>query len=171
MRACSERRRGCTFDRSLLYNINRSFLYNKRPRRRGCTFSTLDYQSFIIDGTHYWVCTKLWSLHNLTVIFKQRMLGGHAIGLFCTISSLLQGSFAKETYHFKAPTHRSHRGCSWWRRSGVSRLIIDGTHYIVWSLMAHTMECALNYGVYTKWLSNLSSVCSEVHRGCTWWRR
>ena len=30
------------------------------------------------------------------------------IGLFCRISSLLQGSFAKETYHFKAPTNRSH---------------------------------------------------------------
>ena len=30
------------------------------------------------------------------------------IGLFCRISSLLQGSFAKETYNFKEPTNRSH---------------------------------------------------------------
>ena len=30
------------------------------------------------------------------------------IGLFCRTSSLLQGSFAKETYHFKEPTNRSH---------------------------------------------------------------
>jgi len=30
------------------------------------------------------------------------------LGLFCRISSLLQDSFAKETYNFKAPTHRSH---------------------------------------------------------------
>jgi len=30
------------------------------------------------------------------------------IGLFCRISSLLWGSFAKETYHFKEPTNRSH---------------------------------------------------------------
>jgi len=30
------------------------------------------------------------------------------LGLFCRISSLLQGSFAKKTYNFKAPTHRSH---------------------------------------------------------------
>jgi len=30
------------------------------------------------------------------------------LGLFCRISSLLQGSFAEETYNFKAPTHRSH---------------------------------------------------------------
>jgi len=30
------------------------------------------------------------------------------IGLFCRISSLLYGSFAKETYNFKEPTNRSH---------------------------------------------------------------
>ena len=30
------------------------------------------------------------------------------IGLFCRMSSLLQGSFAKETYDFKEPTNRSH---------------------------------------------------------------
>ena len=28
--------------------------------------------------------------------------------IFCRISSLLYGSFAKETYHFKEPTNRSH---------------------------------------------------------------
>ena len=30
------------------------------------------------------------------------------LGLFCRISSLLKGSFAKKAYDFKAPTHRSH---------------------------------------------------------------
>ena len=30
------------------------------------------------------------------------------IGLFCRISSLLQGPFAKETYDFQEPTNRSH---------------------------------------------------------------
>jgi len=30
------------------------------------------------------------------------------IGLYCRISSLLYGSFAKETYNFKEPTNRSH---------------------------------------------------------------
>jgi len=30
------------------------------------------------------------------------------IGLFCRISSLLQGSFATETYNLKEPTNRSH---------------------------------------------------------------
>ena len=35
------------------------------------------------------------------------------IGLFCRVSSLLQGSFAKETYNFKEPTHRRHPIWSW----------------------------------------------------------
>ena len=30
------------------------------------------------------------------------------VGLFCRISSLLEGSFAKETYNVKEPTNRSH---------------------------------------------------------------
>jgi len=30
------------------------------------------------------------------------------VGLFCRISSLLYGSFAKETYNFKEPTSQSH---------------------------------------------------------------
>jgi len=30
------------------------------------------------------------------------------VGLFCKIPSFLYGSFAKETYNFKAPTDRSH---------------------------------------------------------------
>ena len=30
------------------------------------------------------------------------------IGLFCKISPVLQGSFAKETYNFKEPTNGSH---------------------------------------------------------------
>jgi len=30
------------------------------------------------------------------------------IGIFCKISSLYNFSFAKETYHFKEPTNRSH---------------------------------------------------------------
>jgi len=33
------------------------------------------------------------------------------IGLFCRISSVLLGSFAKETYYFKMPTNRSHPIC------------------------------------------------------------
>jgi len=35
------------------------------------------------------------------------------IGLFCRISSPLWGSFAKDTYNFKEPTHRSHPIVYW----------------------------------------------------------
>ena len=35
------------------------------------------------------------------------------IGLFCRISSLLQGSFAEETYNFKEPIHHSHPIRQW----------------------------------------------------------
>jgi len=35
------------------------------------------------------------------------------VGLFCRIWSLLQGSFAKETYNFKEPTDRSHPICTY----------------------------------------------------------
>ena len=41
------------------------------------------------------------------------------IGLFCRISSLLFGSFAKETYKLKEPTNRSH----------PIRLV---THYVIY---------------------------------------
>jgi len=39
------------------------------------------------------------------------------IGLFCRISSLLQGSFEKETFNFKEPTNREpHMQFTGWRR-------------------------------------------------------
>ena len=44
------------------------------------------------------------------------------IGLFCRISPLLQGSFAKETYNFKEPTSRSH--CSLHIVYGVATILI-----------------------------------------------
>ena len=46
------------------------------------------------------------------------------IGLFCRISSLLQGAFAKEAYHFKEPTNRSHP--------------IPRCHFVVIGLYSHT---------------------------------
>ena len=54
------------------------------------------------------------------------------IGLFCRISSLLQGSFAKETYNFKASTNRSHRihicthTCTYLRMQSVVRVEYAG---------------------------------------------
>ena len=69
------------------------------------------------------------------------------IGLFCRISSLLEGSFAKETYYLKEPTNRSHLishpplslKSMFWRcavivskyiSSTVSRLIVDSIYLL-----------------------------------------
>ena len=46
----------------------------------------------------------LWCWYGVATI--SRLL--EIIGLFCRILSLLWVSFAKETYHFKEPTNRSH---------------------------------------------------------------
>ena len=45
------------------------------------------------------------------------------IGFFCRIQSFLQGSFAKETYHFKERTHRSHPMLSRHPCMGLLRLV------------------------------------------------
>ena len=49
---------------------------------------------------------KVGWIHDCGVATISRLL--KIIGLFCKISSLLKGSFAKETCHFKEPTNRGH---------------------------------------------------------------
>ena len=51
----------------------------------------------------YVQCVGVLSVYGVAMI--SRLL--KHIGLFCRIHYLLWGSFAKETYHFKEPTHRS----------------------------------------------------------------
>ena len=46
----------------------------------------------------------MFSCYGVATISRLRTI----IGLFCRILSLLQGSFAKETYHSKEPTNRSY---------------------------------------------------------------
>jgi len=48
------------------------------------------------------------------------------IGLFGRISSLFKGSFAKETYHFKEPTNRSHPIPA--SLTAASRLAVGAAH-------------------------------------------
>jgi len=48
-------------------------------------------------------------LHAISVATISRLF--EMIGLFCRISPLFQGSFAKETYNFKEPTNHSHPIC------------------------------------------------------------
>jgi len=59
--------------------------------------TTHDCENKIAQGLRYGVAT-------ISRLLK-------IIGLFCRIQSLLQGSFAKETYDFKEPTNRSHPIC------------------------------------------------------------
>jgi len=59
--------------------------------------------------------THTWYRYGVAMISRLLKI----TGLFGTIVSLLEGSFAKETYNFKEPTNRSHpiymcvrvRGC------------------------------------------------------------
>ena len=53
----------------------------------------------------YPVYTLLFDLYHYGVAMVRRLLQN--IGLFCR-SSLLYGSFAKESYNFKGPTNHSH---------------------------------------------------------------
>jgi len=66
------------------------------------------------------------------------------IGLFCRISSLSLGSFAKETYHFKEPTNRSHQLPRVWQ--------------CVWR---HTVSFQNMRGVMSRQTSYRSSAISE----------
>jgi len=50
------------------------------------------------------VCVSISRSYGVTTISRLLKI----IGLFCKISSLLKGSFAKETCSFKEPTNRSH---------------------------------------------------------------
>ena len=73
--------------------------------------------SIIYAARRVWMCdpTHSRARHDSHMCIRNGMYGMATIGrllkilsLFCRISSLLQGSLAKETYTFKAPTHRSH---------------------------------------------------------------
>jgi len=62
-----------------------------------CVPSTLFYDS---------VVCMTWHMHRYGVATVSRI--DKIVCLFCRISSLLQVSFAKETYHFIDPTNQSH---------------------------------------------------------------
>ena len=88
------------------------YIYSSYSSSNYCIFKNC-YQQFFEKNCSY---------HNnyIYLISHQRYQVGHAygvatisrplqiIGLFCRISSPLQGSFAKETCNFKEPTSRSH---------------------------------------------------------------
>ena len=59
-------------------------------------------------GEKFHFCIYIDSQHILVAVLLREEGQVKMIGLFYRISSLLQGSFAKETYNFKEPTNRSH---------------------------------------------------------------
>ena len=65
------------------------------------------------------------------------------IGLFCKISSLLQGSFAKETYNFKEPTNRSHPIVG-----------IPSSQAIACHIRDMTQRCGVTPFVWATWLNS-----------------
>ena len=84
------------------------------------------------------------------------------IGLFCRVQSLLQGSFAKETYHFKEPTNRSHPIADvymrWFQQTGFSRRVqhlLDSKFIFV----RHTSVYVYTYTTYM----HILHTCVFVH--------
>ena len=77
---------------SLLYGSFAKETYNfKEPTHRACIKNIGAARRLLMYGVG-WL----------------RWLGSSKSQVLCRISSLLQGSFAKETYNFKEPTNRSH---------------------------------------------------------------
>jgi len=73
------------------------------------THSRVWHDAFIraMKHSHAWFIHAMTHSYGVTTICRLLKI----IGLFCRISSLLQGTFAKETYNFKEPTSRSHPIC------------------------------------------------------------
>jgi hypothetical protein len=92
---------------------------NVWTRRESCHI----YEGVMSDichtyGSHVF---HVWMSHIWTKCIKRFWRGVATMsrllkitGLFCRISSFLQGSFAKETYTFKEATNRSHRMFIWY---------------------------------------------------------
>jgi len=94
---------------------------------------------------------ELWGVATISRLLK-------IIGLFCRISSLSYGSFAKETYNFKEPTHRSlpiqisyspsrpdiGLPCicsSIFEIINIQTPLINSIHYATWNLPSFTAWC------------------------------
>ena len=81
------------------------------------------------------LCTYMYGVATLRRLFT-------IIGLFGRISSLLQGSFAKETYNFKEPTSHSYPIC----------MYVSGNTLLVSScVMVHIHVCM-------GWLRSVGSI-------------
>ena len=108
------------------------------------------------------VATFCWPLESLGLFGKREREGrkyGVAtisrllkiIRLFCRIPSLLQGSFAKETYNFKEPTNRSHPIGSFENKTG---------HLMEFTCLSSESfhECVVLYSGFLMQLENGQSI-------------
>ena len=94
------------------------------------------------------------------------------ISLFCRISSLLQGSFAKETCNFKEPTNRSHpipiyilcTSAGW--RQGEHSTHLTKKPYKKQKMLCTTEECihtSTQWKNQYRWIS-INTLCTSVGR-------
>jgi len=67
---------------------------------------------FLLQPLSDYAVATISRLLQIVGLFLQNIVSFAEYRLFCRISSLLQGSFAKETYNFKEPTNRSHPICA-----------------------------------------------------------
>jgi len=95
-----------------------------------------------------------WVLMSSAVATISRLLQIQIIGLICRMSSLLQGSFAKETCRFKEPTNHSHAICVMSHESWVMSLISESCHTHAWG-MSHI------------WMSRVTHMHESCHT-CAW---
>ena len=91
--------------------------HTKRPWPRTIICQNIYHTWWCKGTTWHWQC-GVASISRLLKI----------TGLFCRISSLLKGFFAKETYNFKEPTTRSHPIS----RSGTHMIIRKWLHWPGW---------------------------------------
>ena len=134
-------------------------------------------QQAVYSYIHIW-CAYVWCEHTCIFIHPSMYVPSYVwygvatisrrlkmIGLFCRISSLLQGSFAKETYHFIDPTNRSHpilrARIFVVHLFGVNNMYVH-TFIYVYIGRAHIVG-VLIFGVNNMYLHTLYSVCIYVH--------
>jgi len=81
-------------------------LYQQEAYRRGRPLNILSIFAWFIGAGGYAICYIECVASLCMTLFLMGTVALYRI--CCRISSLLQGSFAKETYDFKEPTSRSH---------------------------------------------------------------
>ena len=86
-------------------HVNEWVIAHKNESCRECQWNSDTTHMDESNHAYEWVMSHMSMKKSDGVATTCKLL--KIIGLFCRISSLLNGSFAKETYNFKEPTNRS----------------------------------------------------------------